>query len=82
MALQKPITPQEVVKPAVELRIDTVIFRFGPGDQYAFASCSLVDEDGKTVEGKTVQFTEEELAGWGSDDAELLVLVKAKLGLS
>jgi hypothetical protein len=82
MALQEPIAPQEVVKPAVELRIDTVIFRFGPGDQYAFASCSLIDEDGKTVEGKTVEFTEEELAGWGSDDTELLLLVKTKLNIS
>jgi hypothetical protein len=82
MALQEPIAPQEVAKPAVELRIDTVIFRFGTGDQYAFASSSLLDEDGKIVEAPTVQFTEEELAGWGSDDTELLVLVKAKLGLS
>ena len=61
MALQEPIAPQEVVKPAVVISVDTVIFRFGPGDQYAFASCSLVDEDGKAVEGKTVQFTEEDL---------------------
>jgi hypothetical protein len=82
MALQEPIAPQEVVKPAVELRIDTVIFRFGPGDQYAFASCSLVDEDGKTVEGQTVQFTEAELIGWEADDQFVVDLIKTKLNLS
>jgi hypothetical protein len=80
MALQEPITPQQIVKVAVELTIDTVVFRFGPGDQYAFANCALTDEDGRIVNSVTVALTEEDLAGWGSNDNALLEIVKHKLG--
>jgi hypothetical protein len=81
MALEETISSQPVVKPAVKLRVDTVIFRFQEGEGYAFASASLLDEDGVTVEGKTLPLTEAELAGWGSDDTFVLELVKSKLGL-
>ena len=81
MALEETISSQPVVKPAVKLRVDTVIFRFQEGEGYAFAAASLLDEDGVTVEGKTLPLTEAELTGWGSDDTFVLELVKSKLGL-
>lgn len=81
MALEEEISSQPVVKPAVKLRVDTVIFRFQEDEGYAFASVSLLDEDGTNVENKAVPMTEEELAGWGSDDTFVLELVKSKLGL-
>lgn len=81
MALQEPITPQAVVKAAVKLRVDTVIFRFQEGDRYAFASATLLDDDDVPVEGKTIPLTEDELANWSADDQFVLDLVKSKLGL-
>lgn len=82
MALEETISSQPVVKPAVKLRVDTVIFRFQEGDGYAFASASLLDEDGAVVENKTMPLTEAELVGWGADDSFIVDLVKAKLNLS
>lgn len=81
MALEESITSQPVVKPAVTLRVDTVIFRFQEGDGYAFASASLFDEDGSLIESKSLPLTEQELNGWGADDQFVLDLVKSKLGL-
>lgn len=81
MALEETISSQPVLKPAVKLRVDTVIFRFQEGEGYAFASASLLNEDGVNVEGKTIPLTEQELNGWGADDQFVLDLVKSKLGL-
>lgn len=81
MALQDSITPQEIIKPAVTLVVDSIMFRFGLADQYAFATCSLLDVDGKVAKTETVNLTELELENWGSDDAELVAIIKTKLGL-
>lgn len=81
MALQDSITPQDLAKPAVTLAVDSIMFRFGLEDQYAFASCALLDEDGKAVKSEMVTLTEEELSSWGSDDAELVAIIKTKLSL-
>lgn len=81
MALEESITSQPVVKPAVVLRIDTVIFRFQEGDGYALAAASLLDDDESTIETKSLPLTEAELNGWGADDQFVLDLVKSKLGL-
>lgn len=81
MALQEPIDPQQVNKPATTLIVNTVTFRFDAGDFYAFATASLLDEDGNTVENATLPLTEQELNGWGADDQFVLDLVKSKLGL-
>jgi hypothetical protein len=82
MALEETISSQPVVKPAVKLRVDSVFFRFQEGDGYAFASASLIDEDGVVVEGKTVPMTEDELSDWGADDSFIVDLVKTKLNLA
>lgn len=81
MALEETITSQQVVKPAVVLRIDAVVFRFQPEEGYALAAASLLDDDGSTIETKSLPLTEAELNGWGADDQFVLDLVKSKLGL-
>ncbi len=80
MQLQTPIQPAETSKPAVEAICNHVQVRFSAGDNYAFAHISLFDEDGKVVSYEQVNFTEEELADWGTDDTYVLNLALTKLG--
>jgi hypothetical protein len=82
MQLQTPIQPIETSKPAVEAVCQFVIVQFGEGEQYANARIMLNDEDGKTVSSHQVNFTEEELAGWGTDDLFVLNLALDKLGIA
>lgn len=80
-APSEPINPHEVAKPATTLLVNNIIFLFGTGEQYATASASFLDEDGKVVQTIPVPLTEQELSTWGADDAELAIIVKTKLGL-
>lgn len=82
MALIAPIQPSNTSKPAVEAKLKFVNTLFQPGDGYAFAHVELFDEDGLTVAQHQVQFTEAELADWGTDDSFVLTLALQKLGLT
>ena len=80
MQLKTPIQPAETSKPAVEAICNLVQIRFGQQDQYAFAHITLLDENGITVSNAQVNFTEKELADWGTDDTYVLNLALIKLG--
>lgn len=82
MNLQTPIQPVPSSKPAVEAICQFVVVQFGEGDQYAYARLLLNDEDGSTVATHQVNFTEEELAGWGADDTYVINLALDKLGIA
>lgn len=82
MNLQTPITPVETSKPAVEALCQYVLVQFGEGEQYANCRVILNDEDGSTVASHQVNFTEEELSGWGTDDTFVLDLALTKLGIA
>lgn len=82
MNLQTPIQPVETSKPAVEALCQYVLVQFGEGEQYANCRVILNDEDGTTVATHEVKFTEEELAGWGTDDTFVLDLALTKLGIA
>ena len=74
------ITPTSVVKPAVQAELHKVIFEFMP-NKYAYAILVLLDEDNKPLEMKQVEFTLEEMNGWGQDDTYVLTLALQKLGM-
>lgn len=80
MQLKTPIQPVETNKPAVEAVCNHVQIGFDAGDQYAFAQILLLDENGTIVSSNQVNFTEEELANWGTDDTYVLNLALTKLG--
>lgn len=82
MNLQTPIQPVETSKPAVEAICQYVVVQFGQGDQYAHCRILLNDENGSTVASHQVNFTEEELAGWGTDDTSVINLALDKLGIA
>lgn len=82
MNLQTPIQPVPSSKPAVEAICQFVVVQFGEGEQYAYSRILLNDEDGTTVATHEVKFTEEELAGWGTDDTFVLDLALTKLGIA
>lgn len=82
MTLQTPIQPASTTKPATEAKMRGVIVTFGPNESYAYAHIELFDEDGETVAQQQVQFTEGELADWGTDDTFVLTLALQKLGLT
>lgn len=82
MHLETPIQPTPTNKPAIEAKLKFVTTLFQPGLNYAFAHVELFDEDGATVAQHQVQFTEAELADWGTDDTFVLNLALQKLGLT
>ncbi len=82
MNLQTPIQPVETSKPATVALCQFVIVNFGEGDQYAHCRILLNDEDGSTVASHQVNFTAEELAGWGTDDTFVINLALDKLGIA
>lgn len=82
MALQTTIAEQQIVKTVSKISIDTIIFRFYEGDGYAVASCTFYDADDVFVKADTVEFSENELSGWGPDDNFIVELVKQKFGMA
>lgn len=82
MNLETPIQPVETSKPATLAICQFVIINFGEGDQYAHCRILLNDEDGGTVASQQVNFTEEELADWGTDDTFVINLALDKLGIA
>jgi hypothetical protein len=80
MALVTPIEPAETTAPAVEAQMVFVNTTFGEGEQYANGLINLFDENGNLVQSSTVNYTEEELADWGTDDEYVLTLGLQKLG--
>lgn len=80
MAVITPIVPAETSAPAVEAQMVFVNVMFGEGDQYAIGAINLFDENNNIVESPTVNYTEEELADWGTDDEYVLTLGLQKLG--
>lgn len=82
MNLETPIQPVTTSKPATIAVCQFVIVQFGEGDQYANCRILLNDEDGTIVASHQVNFTAEELAGWGADDAFVINLALTKLGIA
>lgn len=82
MTLQTPIQPTNATKPAVEAVMRFVTITFKPEEQYAYCHLELYDEDNVPVAQHQVQFTEAELADWGTDDTFVLTLALQKLGLT
>lgn len=80
MALATDITPINVTLPAVNVAVDHITIMF-KGNQYATARISLTDQNGTVVSVWDVEFTAEELAGWGEDDAFVLNAAIVKLGI-
>ena len=80
MAVITPIVPAETSAPAVEAQMVFVNTSFGEGEQYATGLINLFDTDGNLVQSSTVDYTEEELADWGTDDEYVLTLGLQKLG--
>lgn len=74
------ITPTVVSKPAVKAELHRVVFEF-MSNTYAYAIVMLLDEDNKPLEMKQVEFTLEEMNGWGQDDTYVLTLALQKLGM-
>lgn len=82
MTLQTTIQPANANKPAVEALLRFVTITFKANDSYAYAHVELFDEDNVSVAQHQVQFTEAELADWGTDDTFVLNLALQKLGLT
>jgi hypothetical protein len=82
MAINLPIQPLGVSKPAVEAGCKLVAFTFTEGQAYARAHIELLDEDGIIVAQHQVGFTKDELDGWGEDDDFVLNLALTKLGIA
>lgn len=77
-----PITPAITNKPAVTANLKFVTITFLPNEHYGYAHLELIDEDGMAVAQQQVQFTEAELADWGTNDTFVLTLALQKLGLT
>lgn len=80
--LTQPIDPIPTSKPATVAICQYVVVQFGQGDQYANCRILLNDEDGSTVASHEVKFTEQELAGWSTDDTYVINLALTKLGIA
>lgn len=78
--LVTPIVPAETSLPAVKAEMSFVNVTFGLGGQYAIGCINLYDINDVLLQSSTVDYTEEELADWGTDDEYVLTLGLQKLG--
>lgn len=75
--LTTPIT----VDPITTIQVIGVSVTFGAGDRYAVANYSLKDATGIIRKSGSINLTEQDLSGWGSDDTFVAQIISTKLQL-